>query len=181
MNKKDFSVAMTVLGTAYNKEFTNEQLSVWYEFFYDVPLEIFKSAIKRLIVKNKFLPSIAEVKQEIAIITNPTLQLNAEEEWEKVIATIRQYGSYRASEAIKTLNPFTRKIVNMLGYNKLCLSENIAWERKQFIELFNSYQEKDEKILKINTKQLTSTEGKRIKEIIETKEITSDKTNYFIV
>lgn len=65
MNKTDFTMAMTFLGTAYNKEITQEQLSVWYEFFKDTSIEDFKDAIGRVIDKEKFMPTIAVIKSEL--------------------------------------------------------------------------------------------------------------------
>ena len=165
MNKEEFALAMTVLGTAYNKEFTSEQVTIWYEFFYETPIELFKTAIKRIIPKSKFIPSIADIKQEIVVMNNPFLQLNAEKEWEQVIDVVRKYGSYRADEGIKTLNPYTKNIVNLIGFTRICMSSNSSFERKQFIDLFNSYKENDEKILKLDKPQMTIAEIKRIADI----------------
>ena len=65
MNKKEFITAITFLNTAYNKEATQEQLSVWYEFFKNENYEMFKTAIKSAILKERFMPTIAVIKEEL--------------------------------------------------------------------------------------------------------------------
>ncbi len=141
MNKQEFTKAMTFLGTAYGKEIDSSQVAVWYEMFSENNLEEFKTAIKNLIKTKQFMPSIADIKQEIARMTTPALQLNVDEEWEKVRNALRSYGSYNEEKAMNSLNDYTRGIVRMIGYQRLCQSENIEWERRTFKELFTDRQD----------------------------------------
>lgn len=64
MKIEDFINAMGVLGIAYNKEFTQTQIATWYEYFKNTKLEVFKGAVKSVVSKSKFLPSIAELLEE---------------------------------------------------------------------------------------------------------------------
>lgn len=158
MNKQEFTKCMKFLGLAYNKEFDKEQCEVWYEFFKNDNYETFKTAIKRIALKKPFMPSISEIKQEIALISNPVLQLNAESEWDKVINAVRKYGSYKQEEAMNSLNPYTRNIVRQVGYMRICVSESVQWERKEFIELFNANQDRDEECLMLDEPKMTLSE-----------------------
>ena len=144
MNRENFLKGLKYLGAAYNKEFDDEQASVWYDFFKDVDFEVFRQAVKRIIPKSKYLPSIAELRGEIAQITNPILQLNVDEEWDNVIQMIRKYGTYITADQFNELNQFTIKIVKTIGWRRLCLSENIEFERKTFYDMFKSYQKRNE-------------------------------------
>ena len=175
MNKEQFTKGITFLAIAYNKEFTDEQVSVWYEFFKDENYDDFRNAVKRIIPKNQFMPSIAELKQEITFISNPILQLNADEEWDSVLKAIRKYGSYRQDEAMQSLKPYTANIVRQVGYTRICLSESIQWERKEFMELFNTNKERDAESLMLAAPQMTLAEITRIarlkgKEMLEHQE-----------
>lgn len=165
MNEKDFTQAMAILGLAYNKEFTPEQVSVWYEFFHDTNLDVFKQAIKRITSKEKFLPSIAQIKEEIALMQNPILQLNADEEWDKCITTIRKYGRYRKEQAMAALSEHNRNIIRQIGFERICNSENIEWERRLFNELFNNKQDSYEDALLLSEPQMTLAELTRMAEI----------------
>lgn len=144
MLKEEFIKGLKYLGIAYNKEFDEEQATVWYDFFKDVDFEVFRQAVKRIIPKSKYIPSIAELRSEVAQITNPVLQLNVEEEWDNVIQMIRKYGSYITAEQFNQLKPTTMKVVKTIGWRRLCMSENIEFERRTFYDMFNSYQKRSE-------------------------------------
>lgn len=144
MNRDEFLKGMVYLGTIYGKEFTKDELTVWYSFFHQVDSNIFKVAIKNLAEKNRFIPSIAEIRAEINKIQNPELKLNAEDEWTYVLNAIHKFGYYNTNGALESLKPITREIVERLGFQNLCMSENINWERKVFIETFNSYKKNQE-------------------------------------
>ena len=64
MSKEDFLRGLKFLGLAYNKNFDEQETSVWYSFFKDVKYDDFKNAIKRLIPIKQFLPSISELRKE---------------------------------------------------------------------------------------------------------------------
>lgn len=158
MTQEQFIKGLKYLGIAYNKEFTQDQATVWYDFFKDEDYEIFRQAVKRIIPQKQFMPSIAELKSEIALISNPILQLNADEEWDNVLKTVRKYGSYRQDEAMQSLKPYTRNIVRQVGYMRICMSESIQWERKEFMDLFNMNKERDADSLLLAEPQMTLAE-----------------------
>jgi hypothetical protein len=158
MLKEEFIKGLKYLGIAYNKEFNEEQASVWYDFFRDTDYESFRQAVKRIIPKNKYLPSIAELRGEIAKITNPVLQLNVDEEWDKVISAIRIHGTYITKEEFDKFDPTTSKIIRTIGWRKMCMSENIEFERKTFYDMFNSYQKRNEEASIMNSAMLTENE-----------------------
>ena len=151
----------------YSKEDTEMMIIVWLDAFNGDDPKIFEQAIKRIMKQSKWCPSIAEIKQEMALITNPILQLNADEEWEKVLLAVRKYGSYRVGEAIETLNPFTANIVKQVGFTRICLSENIQWEHKEFIELFNTNKKRNEIALSLPESQMTLSEISRMAKLKE--------------
>lgn len=168
MNKTQFTKGITFLAIAYNKEFTDEQVSVWYEFFKEENYDDFRSAVKRIIPKNQFMPSIAELKQEIALVSNPVLQLKPDEEWENVRLAIRKYGFYRGNEAMKLLNPTTARVVRMLGgWENICQSTNGDWLRKNFMELFNTKVDNYEEALMLSEPTMTMAEITRVAKLKE--------------
>lgn len=170
MKIENFIKGMKFLGIAYNKEFNKEQCEVWYDFFKNEDYEVFRKAIKRIISKSQYLPSISEIKKEMSLISVPTLQLNADEEWEKVLNAVRRYGSYRQEEAMNSLNEYTRDITRQVGYNRICMSEAIQWERKEFIELFESNKHIAEEICSMNKPYLTFSELLKLKKIDDIEE-----------
>lgn len=166
MTKEEFAKAMSFLGLAYNKEFSQEQVGVWFSFFHETQFNDFKLAMTRLVSKSKYIPSIAEIKHEIALIKNPALQLDANEEWAKVQKAVRSYGFYNAEQAIKSLEPFTQKVVRQLGgFAAVCTSEDGDWLRKNFLRLFGELSEASTAALMLSEPQMTLSEIQRIAEI----------------
>lgn len=143
MNKEKFLKIMTYMGIAYNKEFTKEQIEVWYSFFKEYKDEELNNAVKKIINTEKYLPSIAQIKEEIAkmqVVDVP----EAEDEWGEVIKAVGRYGSYRQQEALDSLKPYTAKIVGYVGYQRICMatSEEQVWNKKEFISEYNALKDK---------------------------------------
>lgn len=138
---KEFAELITALGVSFNRTIDKKTLNVYYDFLKDIEIDVLKQAIKRIISTNKFFPSIAEIRETSATIKTKNLQLNAEEEWQNVLNAIRKFDVYDGESAIETLKPYTAKVVKMLGWYRLCMSENIVWEKKEFIKIFNQEQE----------------------------------------
>lgn len=136
MQREEFLKALTYLGLVYSKEFTQEQVSVWYGFFKNDSYDDFRDAIKRISVKSKFMPSIAELKGEMA--EQSTAQLDADEAWTGVVKAIGRYGYYRSEEAMKSLPDLTRNAIQCMGgFQRLCASEDNEWLRKDFAKVYD--------------------------------------------
>lgn len=152
MNKEDFIQCMKLLGTAYNKEFDEEQIEVWYSMLYEYKLEDLTRAIKELIKTETRLPSIAHITKQIAKTKIATLP-DADTEWQEVLKAVRGFGSYREEEALKSLKPYTAQIVKYIGYYRICVStqDEQVWNKKEFIEEYNSLKDKTMENLQIGT------------------------------
>lgn len=138
MTKEEFLKAMTFLGTAYNKEFTPDQVGVWYGFFETDNFDKFKGAIAALIPTSKFLPSIADLKSAMA--DHDLAELTADQAWDQVLTAIRKYGFYRSEEAMASLPELTQRAVkNLGGFQAICQSESGEWLRKDFASVYNSF------------------------------------------
>lgn len=151
MTKEEFLEGMTLLGVAYNKEFTQEQVSVWYSMLGEYSKEEFREAIKELIKTEEYLPSIAKVTNQIAERKTSNLP-NAEDEWNEVLNVVHRYGSYRQQEAMEHLKPYTAYITRHIGYQNICMSEDNTWNRKEFIEEYNSMKEHEKELIQIGSK-----------------------------
>ena len=120
------------------------------------------------------------IKQEMALTSNPVLQLNVDEEWDSVLKAIKKYGSYRQDEAMKSLKPYTANIVRQIGYMRICQSESIQWERKEFIELFNMNKERDTDTLMLAEPTMTLAELTR-KAALKEKEMLLEQTEQLLL
>ena len=154
MDKEEFLQCMKLLGTAYNKEFDEEQVEVWYSMLHEYKVEELTKAIKELIKTETHLPTIAHITKQIAKTKVVGLP-DAEEEWQEVLGAVRRYGSYREEEALKSLKPYTSRIARLVGYFRICTStqEEQVWNKKEFIEEYNTLRDKAMENLQIGVNE----------------------------
>lgn len=139
MTKEDFAKGMKLLSLAYTKEVSQEQIEVWYSILGNYTAEEFSQAVQDLIKTERYMPSIAQITESIAkqhIGDYPS----AEDEWNCVKDAIRKIGFYRQEEALNSLKPFTREIVERIGFTNLCMADQDqqVWNRKEFIDTYNN-------------------------------------------
>lgn len=144
MSKEEFLEGMTFLGLAYNKEFTKEEIEVWYSMLCGYSKKEFSDSIKRLVKTLKRIPTIADITEDITNNKVSTIS-TAEDEWQNVLNAVRMYGSYREQEALESLKPYTAKIVKYIGYYRICIStqDEQVWNKKEFVSEYNSLVDKD--------------------------------------
>lgn len=64
MTPEQFKDSMAYLGVAYGKEFTQQELTIHYDFLKEYSDATLVNAIKNIIKKSKFLPKINELVEE---------------------------------------------------------------------------------------------------------------------
>lgn len=145
MNKTIFVKGMKILQASYSKNFTEDDLKVWYMQFKNENENLFLEAINRIIKKSRYMPSIADILHEIKIIENPDLLLDAETEFDNVRKAIRKFGSYRTNELMASLNYKTAEAVRRIGLSRICECEQdkIKFIKNEFEEVFNNIQDAD--------------------------------------
>ena len=162
VSEKTIKETLTILKLTYPnsfKDLSKEEallmINLWKKDFENDDEEIFKQAIARLRQKSKYLPSIAEIKSEIAILSVGDLQLNAEKEWELVLQAVRKWGTLDNVGFEK----ITMDTIKAIGQRRLELIEtaNIPFMKKEFIEIWNNKRNGIEKIYTQNV--LTSKEA----------------------
>lgn len=172
MTAQEFLKPMKMLGIAYNKEITKDQVEVWYGFFRDTPLNDFRKACARVIETDEFMPSIARMRKELALITTPQLQGDANGAWESVLVAIRKHGYYNADEGMKSLDPVTQRAVKLLGgFQRVCTSEDGDWLRKNFVQLYEELSQNTEKVMRLSEPVMTmeELEAKAMSKVAEQK------------
>jgi len=134
MKKDEFATIASALRRAYGKDKImpdEEALDVWYGMLKDLDYTACRNAVQELIATLKFAPSIAEIRERASQrLCTPIVDWG--EAWGNVLLAIRHYGYPREIEAMATLDGMTRKCVERLGYQKLCMSENTETDRANF-------------------------------------------------
>lgn len=132
-----------------------ESIKIWFSLLKDISYEVLNVAIQKYMMTNKFAPTIADLRELSAEITQGQIT-DWGDGWEQVLRAIRMYGAYRPKEALDSMDDITRKCVERLGFREICLSENISVERANFRMLYEQLinrQKEDGKLsLSIKTK-----------------------------
>lgn len=134
MSKEEFIKIGILLKSAYMSQnflATDAALSAWYDLIGDLDYQPCWIAAKRVIQTHKFPPSVAEIREAYSEVVNgPSVSYG--DAWGDVMMAIRRYGYMREQEALESLDPLTRKAVQNLGYQNLCMSESPETDRANF-------------------------------------------------
>ena len=165
MTRQEALKILTILKTAYpnfykdySKEELNAAIDLWATMFAEEHPEIVVEAVKALICTHKYPPTIADVKEKIAMIMQSQTQTMTEmEAWQRVKVAISYYN---ASEKFAELPPILQKIVgspNVLREWALMNGEVVnSVIQSNFMRSYKAKvaQEKEYAMLPSSTKQL---------------------------
>lgn len=143
MSKEEFATLVLVMQAMYGDEFigTEEAMDVWFALLHDLDYQILSKALQKYMLTNKFKPTVAELRENYADLICP-VALDWSEGWEKVCKSIGQYGMYRTEEAMESFDEVTREAVKRLGFQNICLSENIVADWARFAEIYQAIQQR---------------------------------------
>lgn len=124
MDKVSTTKAIAPLQLAFKGALEKDRLQFYVMMLSDIPPQILEVAVKKLIMTNKFLPSIAEIRETaygIKGTISGTAAPDESEAWGEVIKAIRSVGYYGkptfSHEAIIAA-------VNNIGWQDICMTPN---------------------------------------------------------
>lgn len=145
MDRREFATLAAAIRTYYPKENilpNDPAMDLWYRELQDIPFPVAEAALRKWVSTNKWSPSIAELREAAATVSNGEIQ-EWGEGWEKVLKAIRKYGMYNIGAAMASLDPMTRQAVERVGFREICLSENISVERANFRMVYENLAERE--------------------------------------
>ena len=141
VSKQEFATLVLAMQAMYGDEFieTEEAMDVWFALLHDLDYQILSKALQKHMLTNKFKPTVAELREIYAGLICPVIS-DWSEGWEQVSKAIGHYGMYRTEEAMESFDEVTREAVKRLGFQNICLSENIVADRARFAEIYQAIQ-----------------------------------------
>ena len=122
MDKVSTTKAIAPLQLAFKGALEKDRLQFYVMMLSDIPPQILEAAVKKLIMTNKFLPSIAEIRETaygIKGTISGTAAPDESEAWGEVVKAIRSVGYCGkpkfSHEAITTA-------VNNIGWQDICMT-----------------------------------------------------------
>lgn len=160
MNKEDFIKVMKFISTAYNKDMTEEQLSVWYSCLRKYDIENFKNVAKEIVITEHYMPSIAMIIDKIHNEQHKELKINVEEQWERVISAVRYYGPYKKEKAYDLFIDVVRNAIDVIGWERLnnATKDELVWIKKDFINILENKVDAQKEFYKRESIGLPTTE-----------------------
>lgn len=152
MDKQEFGFFSAALRTYYSKEnlLPNEQaVTLWFRQLQDIPYPVACAVLDKWVATNKWSPSIADIRDQVAEIENGGPAPDWGEGWEQAISAIHRYGSYCELEALASLPPLVRETVRRIGYRNLCLSENQVADRANFRQIYETLSQRETEMRRI--------------------------------
>lgn len=124
MNKQEILKAVAPLQLAFKGNLDDARMRLYVEMLSDIPPQILEAAVKKLIMTNKFLPSIAEIRETaygIKGTISGTAAPDESEAWGEVIKAVRSVGYYGKPKFSHEAITVT---VNNIGWQDICMTTN---------------------------------------------------------
>lgn len=126
-----------------------DAVNVWYELLKDIDYQVANMAIQMHAQSSKFPPTVAEIRESASKIVHGEVK-DWSKAWEEACRAMSRFGRDRKSEAYKTLDERTRRVIDRLGYRNLCMSENIGVDRANFRSIYETIAQRDKEINKLS-------------------------------
>ena len=112
-----------------------ETITIYVRALQDLDADVLRTATVRCSQTRKFLPTIAEVREECARLQSGGM-LNPEEAWALVMQAFRKVGGYRPFPANTVGGELLKRAVDMIGWEEMCRSTNVEATRAHFFRIY---------------------------------------------
>lgn len=147
MTQQEFSTFAMAVRTFYPREKilpNKEAMELWYRELSDIPYNAAEAVLRKWVSLNTWSPSIADIRAAVAEAQNGEMP-DYGAAWESVQQAIHQFGFYNQREALDSLDPMTRGVVERMGFRELCMSETPMQDRAQFRKIYETIAEREKK------------------------------------
>ena len=168
MTDQEFAKFASAMKALYSRDMMKEDtlaLELWYEFLRDLPYEAVMAALKRWVLTNKWAPSISEIRQMVVAITDGEAP-DWGESWKTMKRMISKWGYMREDKALEEMDPITREVVQRLGFQSICQSEDENVLRGQFRRVHEDVARRrmEDAMLTDDLKKLAGSTAKQLEE-----------------
>lgn len=141
MERNEFGVWVMALQTYYerfNLLRTPQAIELWYRELNYIPADVLTAALRKWVNipdKGQFPPSIAELKTLVnEVVSGPLPDWGSG--WAEVRKAIGRWGIMQREQALESMSETTRKTVERIGWDSICMSENADVIRAQFRQVY---------------------------------------------
>ena len=155
MTREETIQVLSILKAAYPKFYSNltregamQIIELWSVMFVNDDAEHVKTALYKHIATSAYPPAIADIRKAMLFVTDSD-ETDIGDAWGEVMRAVRNFGYMSEAEALESLNSVTRKAVESMGYQNICMSENLMADRAHFFKIYETMEkrEKENKLL----------------------------------
>lgn len=169
MTRKEFAIIASGIRTYYPREniLPNDQsMELWFRQLEDIEFKIAETALHKWVAVSKWPPTIADIREAAAEITQGEIK-DWGAAWETVIRAISNHGSYDPAGAFAAMDDVTRTAVQRIGWETICMSEDISIERANFRMIYEAEAKRKKREQQIPPRVRQITAGFELKGIEE--------------
>lgn len=121
-------------------EISVNTVDIYVQLLSDIDPELLKMATLDYVSKNKWFPSVAELREAVGTLQEKSAGVPSSwDAWAEVNQMMRSYGYMRRSD-FEFSSPLIDKAVDAVGgWRVLCHSENSVADRARFVEAYETY------------------------------------------
>jgi hypothetical protein len=155
VTRKEFAVILAGMNANWNMDFSDEmKIELWYSNLCDLDYLLVVQAMSKLVMTEKFPPTIAHIREACQSIVAPRLnQVDAVALITKALSNYGRSRHHEAMEYIKANDEATYHIIKAIGWQNVC-NGNMDFVRPEIERLHKIA------ATEINTNNLLSAETK---------------------
>lgn len=116
MTAKEFGFLADAIKTYFPRDNvlpTENAMRLWYEELKDIPYQLAHTALRKYVSTNKFAPTIADIREQVAELNNQNEEeLNETAAWSLVLKAIRRSTYYSEEEFVKLPDTVQRAVAS---------------------------------------------------------------------
>ncbi len=139
-NKEGVLKVLATIGAAYpHHNVTRDTVALYADLLADIDPAVLRLAALKHIAGSKWYPTVAELRSAATDLTRPRIRTGAEA-WGDVLSEVKRVGSYKAPAFA---DPVTARVVAGIGWQNICMSEDMMADRAHFIKAYEASSKRD--------------------------------------
>jgi len=148
-NEAEIAKLVGVMAAAFpNAKVSDPTVEAYISMLKDLPLDVLTAAVEQCILESEFFPTVAKLREKVAVLTTPQ-RPTPTEAFGELQGAIARTGFYRSPSFD---DPIIARCVEALGWQHLCTSENLVADRARFIQMYEQLVERERESAKLGPK-----------------------------
>ena len=129
MNVREFGIFADAIKTYFPRDNvlpTEKAMQLWYSELKDIPYQLAHTALRKYVSTNKFAPTIADIREQVAELNNQNEEeLNETAAWSLVLKAIRRSTYYSEEEFAKLPATVQRAVASPKQLREWAMLEDV--------------------------------------------------------